>query len=128
MRYEDSMRGIADCIIREQQHEAKQKEKEHIYWYDEYATLNFFIHICRCIGNVKGSELSGMVARLKELNPQAVENHEYREAWVFDYDTMFQVLTENQICRKVCEKSRYRSWEELISRYCVPDDYWLKAM
>lgn len=45
-----------------------------------------------------------MVARLKELNPQAVENHEYREAWVFDYGTMFQVLTENPICRKVCEK------------------------
>lgn len=68
MRYEDSMRGIADRIIREQQHETKQKEKEHIYWYDEYATLNFFIHICRCIGNVKGSGLSDMVARLKELN------------------------------------------------------------
>ena len=32
--------------------------------------------------------------------------------WAFDYDKMFCVLMENEICRKVCEKNKYNSWTE----------------
>ena len=43
MRYEDSMKGIADQIIKEQQRARKIKDNpEEFHWYDEYATLNFF--------------------------------------------------------------------------------------
>ena len=39
--------------------------------------------------------------------------------WAFDYDKMFCVLMENEICRKVCEKNKYNSWMNLIGQYCV---------
>ena len=38
--------------------------------------------------------------------------------WAFDYDKMFCVLMENEICRKVCEKNKYNSWMKLIGNYC----------
>ena len=36
----------------------------------------------------------------------------------FDYDKMFCVLMENEICQKVCEKNKYNSWMKLIGNYC----------
>ena len=43
MRYEDSMKGVADQIIKEQQRASKIKNNpEEFHWHDEYATLNFF--------------------------------------------------------------------------------------
>ena len=51
MRYEDSMKGVADQIIKEQQRVSKIKNNpEEFHWHDEYATLNFFRFICKNIG------------------------------------------------------------------------------
>ena len=53
MRYEDSMKGVADQIIKEQQRVSKIKNNpEEFHWHDEYATLNFFRFICKNIGNL----------------------------------------------------------------------------
>ena len=42
MRYEDSMKGVAAQIIKEQQRASKIKNNpEEFHWHDEYATLNF---------------------------------------------------------------------------------------
>ena len=48
-----------------------------------------------------------------------VENHVNGAVWAFDYDKMFCVLMENEICRKVCEKNKYNSWMKLIGQYCI---------
>ena len=54
MRYEDSMKGVADQIIKEQQRVSKIKNNpEEFHWHDEYATLNFFRFICKNIGNLR---------------------------------------------------------------------------
>ena len=50
-----------------------------------------------------------MVTRLKNIDQKAVENHVNGAVWAFDYDKMFCVLMENEICRKVCEKNKYNS-------------------
>ena len=43
MRYEDSMKGVAAQIIKEQLRASKIKNNpEDFHWHDEYATLNFF--------------------------------------------------------------------------------------
>ena len=55
-----------------------------------------------------------MVTRLKSIDQKAVENHVNGAVWAFDYDKMFWVLMENEICRKVCEKNKYNSWMNLI--------------
>ena len=60
-----------------------------------------------------------MVTRLKSIDQKAVENHVNGAVWAFDYDKMFWVLMENEICRKVCEKNKYNSWTKLIGQYCV---------
>ncbi len=53
MRYEDSMKGVADQIIKEQQRASKIKNNpEEFHWHDEYATLKFFRFICKNIGNL----------------------------------------------------------------------------
>ena len=50
MRYEDSMKGVAAQIIKEQQRVSKIKNNpEEFHWHDEYATLNFFRFICKNI-------------------------------------------------------------------------------
>ena len=56
---------------------------------------------------------------LKAHRQKAVENHVNGAVWAFDYDKMFCVLMENEICRKVCEKNKYNSWMNLIGQYCV---------
>ena len=53
------------------------------------------------------------------IDQKAVENHVNGAVWAFDYDKMFCVLMENEICRKVCEKNKYNSWTKLIGNYCV---------
>ena len=55
-----------------------------------------------------------MVTRLKNIDQKAVENHVNGAVWAFDYDKMFCVLMENEICRKVCEKNKYNSWTKMI--------------
>ena len=55
-----------------------------------------------------------MVTRLKSIDQKAVENHVNGAVWAFDYDKMFCVLMENEICRKVCEKNKYNSWTKMI--------------
>ena len=120
MRYEDSMKGVADQIIKEQQRVSKIKNNpEEFHWHDEYATLNFFRFICKNIGNLGNGEIEKMVTRLKSIDQKAVENHVNGAVWAFDYDKMFCVLMENEICRKVCEKNKYNSWTKLIGNYCV---------
>ena len=120
MRYEDSMKGIADQIIEEQQRASKIKNNpEEFHWHDEYATLNFFRFICKNIGNLENAEIEKMISRLKSIDQNAVENHVKGAVWAFDYDKMFCVLMENEICRKVCEKNKYNSWTKLIGQYCV---------
>ena len=59
MRYEDSMKGVADQIIKkEQQRVSKIKTiQEEFHWHDEYATLNFFRFICKNIGNLRNGEI-----------------------------------------------------------------------
>ena len=59
-----------------------------------------------------------MVTRLKNIDQKAVENHVNGAVWAFDYDKMFCVLMENEICQKVCEKNKYNSWMKLIGNYC----------
>ena len=93
MRYEDSMKGVAAQIIKEQQRVSN-------------------------IGNLGNGEIEKMVTRLKSIDQKAVENHVNGAVWAFDYDKMFCVLMENEICRKVCEKNKYNSWMKLIGNYC----------
>ena len=120
MRYEDSMKGVADQIIKEQQRVSKIKNNpEEFHWHDEYATLNFFRFICKNIGNLRNGEIEKMATRLKNIDQKAVENHVNGAVWAFDYDKMFCVLMENEICRKVCEKNKYNSWMKLIGQYCI---------
>ena len=107
-------------IIKEQQRVSKIKNNpEEFHWHDEYATLNFFRFICKNIGNLRNGEIEKMVTRLKYIDQKAVENHVNGAVWAFDYDKMFCVLMENEICRKVCEKNKYNSWMKLIGQYCV---------
>ena len=121
MRYEDSMKAVADQIMRDQKRAKKiESNPEEFRWYDEYATLNFFKYICLNIGNLSNGEIEKMVTRLKKLDKKAVEEHKKGAVWVFDYDKMFLVLQENEICRKVFEKNIYRIWMQLIGNYCLP--------
>ena len=64
-------------------------------------------------------KMEKMVTRLKSIEQKAVENHVNGAVWAFDYDKMFCVLMENEICRKVCEKNKYNSWMKLIGQYCI---------
>ena len=108
-------KGVADQIIKEQQRASKIKNNpEEFHWHDEYATLNFFRFICKNIGNLGNGEIEKMVTRLKSIDQKAVENHVNGAVWAFDYDKMFCVLMENEICRKVCEKNKYNSWTKMI--------------
>ena len=86
MRYEDSMKGVADQIIKEQQRASKIKNNpEEFHWHDEYATLNFFRFVCKNIGNLGNGEIEKMVTRLKSIDQKAVENHVNGAVWAFDY-------------------------------------------
>ena len=114
------LKGVAAQIIKEQQRVSKIKNNpEEFHWHDEYATLNFFRFICKNIGNLRNGEIEKMVTRLKNIDQKSVENHVNGAVWAFDYDKMFCVLMENEICRKVCEKNKYNSWMNLIGQYCV---------
>ena len=65
------------------------------------------------------AEIEKMISRLKSIDQKAVENHVKGSVWAFDYDKMFCVLMENEICRKVCEKNKYNNWMQLVGNYCV---------
>ena len=118
MRYEDSMKGVADQIIREQRARRIKDNPEKFHWHDEYATMNFFRFICKNIGNLGNAEIEKMISHLKSIDQKAVENHVKGAVWAFDYDKMFCVLQENEICRKVCEKNKYSNWMQLVGNYC----------
>ena len=64
---------------------------------------------------VKKSMKSKMCIRDSQ---KAVENHVNGAVWAFDYDKMFCVLMENEICQKVCEKNKYNSCLLYTSRKC----------
>ena len=70
MRYEDSMKGVAAQIIKEQQRASKIKNNpEEFHWHDEYATLNFFRFICKNIGNLgNGESLHRTSGHIKKQN------------------------------------------------------------
>lgn len=118
MRYEDSMKGVAAQIIKEQLRASKIKNNpEDFHWHDEYATLNFFRFICKISVTWEMEKLKNGHT-LESIDQKAVENHVNGAVWAFDYDKMFCVLMENEICRKVCEKNKYNSWMKLIGNYC----------
>ena len=74
MRYEDSMKGVAAQIIKEQQRASKIKNNpEEFHWHDEYTTLNFFRFICENIGNLGNGEIEKMVTRLKSIDQKKTE-------------------------------------------------------
>lgn len=105
MRYEDSMKGVADQIIKEQQRASKIKNNpEEFHWYDEYATLNFFRLVCKNIGNLGNGEIEKMVTRLKSIDQKAVENHVNGAVWAFDYDKMFCVLMEMKFAERCVKR------------------------
>ena len=105
MRYEDSMKGIADQIIEEQQRASKIKNNpEEFHWHDEYATLNFFRFICKNIGNLENAEIEKMISRLKSIDQNAVENHVKGAVWAFDYDKMFCVLMEMKFAERCVKR------------------------
>ena len=96
MRYEDSMKGVADQIIKEQQRVSKIiNNPEEFHWHDEYATLNFFRFICKNIGNLRNGEIEKMVTHLSA-------------------NFIFHQYTEHLIIIK-CPNS----WMNLIGQYCV---------
>ncbi|MFR4612181.1 MAG: hypothetical protein ACLT50_00660 [Mediterraneibacter faecis] len=118
MEYWNSMKRVADDIAKEDSY-VKELKDNGARWHDQYATLNFFRYVCVHIGNLKNSEIERMVLRLKELDAAAVLNHKKGGFWNFKYDVLYYVLTENDICRKVCKKNKYSCWESIISRYCI---------
>ena len=68
MRYEDSMKGVAAQIIKEQQRASKIKNNpEEFHWHDEYATLKFFRFICKNIGNLGNGEIEKMIQNEKRI-------------------------------------------------------------
>ena len=114
------MKGVADQIIKEQQRASKIKNNpEEFHWHDEYATLNFFRFICKNIGNLRNGEIEKNGHTLEKHRSESSGNHVNGAVWAFDYDKMFCVLMENEICRKVCEKNKYNSWMNLMGQYCV---------
>lgn len=120
MRYEDSMVKVADDIIREQQADSKARNKTQ-KWHDEYATLKFFRFICRNVGNLREGEIQRLIWKLKQSDKEAVEKHLKGYVWEFNYEKMYSTLTENPVCKKVCQKNGYSSWYHLINRYCAED-------
>lgn len=75
MRYEDSMKAVADQIMRDQKRAKKiESNPEEFRWYDEYATLNFFKYICLNIGNLSNGEIEKMVTRLKNWIRKQLKN------------------------------------------------------
>ena len=96
MRYEDSMKGVADQIIKEQQRASKIKNNpEEFHWHDEYATLNFFRFICKNIGNLRNGEIEKMATRLKNIDQKAVENHLAKGAAVFQWNVIPNIPAHN---------------------------------
>ena len=105
IRYEDSMKGVADQIIKEQQRVSKIKNNpEEFHWHDEYATLNFFRFLCKNIGNLRNGEIEKMVTRLKNIDQKAVENHVNGAVWAFFYSTIPMIYT---ICKCAIQISVY---------------------
>ena len=88
-------------------------------YYKDSTNVGISLFICKNIGNLGNGEIEKMVTRLKSIDQKAVENHVNGAVWAFDYDKMFWVLMENEICRKVCEKNKYNSWMKLIGQYCI---------
>ena len=125
MRYEDSMKGVADQIIKEQQRVSKIiNNPEEFHWHDEYATLNFFRFICKNIGNLRNGEIEKMATRLKNIDQKAVENHVNGAVWAFDYDktvsyTHLDVYKRqiHRCCRSInlCRR-RSRNWKNSIKQ------------
>ena len=107
MRYEDSMKGVADQIIKEQQRVSKIiNNPEEFHWHDEYATLNFFRFICKNIGNLRNGEIEKMATRLKNIDQKAVENH------CLLYTSIAFFLIVRQSDARWCERPKIPHQEE----------------
>lgn len=89
-----------------------QKYFEQRFVQDNYHSMSFFRKVCQELGNLKNKEITQMLDILKE----GIE-HSHREIYYFDEDKMYEVLTSNPICRKVCEKQKYNSWQDIITRF-----------
>ena len=114
MRYEDSMKGVADQIIKEQQRASKIKNNpEEFHWHDEYATLNFFRFICKNIGNLRNGEIEKMVTRLKNIDQKAVENHVNGAVWACHVQCITGALNRAQITKVLCSKPMLRICDKL---------------
>ena len=79
---------------------------------DNDHSMSFFIKVCKHIGNLPNKEINEMLEILKKDVP-----HEPGEVYNFDEEEMYQVLTSHPICKKVCEKQKYRNWQDIIQRF-----------
>ena len=79
---------------------------------DNDHSMSFFIKVCKHVGNLSNKEINEMLEVLKKDVP-----HEHGEVYHFNEDEMYQVLTSNPICKKVCEKQKYRNWQDIIHRF-----------
>lgn len=79
---------------------------------DNDHSMTFFIKVCKHIGNLPNKEINEMLEILKKDVP-----HEPGEVYHFDEEEMYQVLTSHPICKKICEKQKYRNWQDIIQRF-----------
>lgn len=75
-------------------------------------SMSFFRKVCKQIGNLPNKEIEEMIKTLKEGT-----EHKFGEVYYFDEEKMYKVLISNPICRKVCEKQRYKNWQDIIARF-----------
>jgi len=107
-----SLASIAANIEAEEKGGVNQR-----YFYARFVRDNehsevFFRKVCREIGDLENKEINEMLKILKE----GVE-HEEGTMWIFDEEKMYEVLISNPICKKVCEKQKYKNWTDLIMRF-----------
>lgn len=104
--------SIAGSIAAENNDGVNQKYFNTRFVQDNNHSMSFFKKVCKQIGNLPNGEIEKMLKILKEDT-----SHELGEVYHFDENKMYQVLTSNPICQKVCEKQRYMNWQDIIQRF-----------
>lgn len=84
--------------------------------YDEWATLAFFRKMCIKVGNLKNKEIDALVVELNRRHKSGVMNLK-AGVYCFDKQIMYDVLNTNSVCRAICERNGYASWQDLINRF-----------
>ncbi len=79
---------------------------------DNYHNTAFFKKVCKEIGNLPNKEINEMLQILKKDT-----EHSTGDVYFYDEDKMYEVLLQNPICKKVCEKQAYCSWQDIIQRF-----------